>query len=186
MIRPATPADAPILSQLIILAMGDALAGRFANSNDPDITAELFTRFAGLTANQYSYENALLWEEDSTVCGTILAYDGGQLDALREPFLTYTRQQLGFSGTIENETQNGEFYIDCLGVFPQYQGKGIAKKLIKALFIRAAELGHQTVGLLVSKGNDKAQRLYTGLGFAVVGEQALLGGRHFHLQYQLP
>ncbi|RWY47993.1 GNAT family N-acetyltransferase [Mucilaginibacter gilvus] len=186
MIRPANPADAPAISQLILLAMGNALAGKFANSNDPEVVDELFTKFAGQPGNQYSYENALLWEEDSSVCGMILAYDGGQLDALRIPFLTYTRTQLGFTGTIEDETQSSEFYIDCLGVFPQYQGKGIAKKLIKALFIRAAELGHQTVGLLVSKGNDKAQKLYTGLGFEIVGEQALLGGIHYHLQFILP
>jgi ribosomal protein S18 acetylase RimI-like enzyme len=142
----------------------------------------LFTRFTGLSGNQYSYENVLLWDENDTVCGMIAAYDGAKLDELRTPFLTYTRQHLGFTGTPEDETQSGEFYIDCLSVFPQYQGKGIAKSLIKALFTRAAELGHQTVGLLVSKGNDKAKKLYTGLGFEIVGEQTLLGGRHYHLQ----
>ncbi|MBD1366745.1 GNAT family N-acetyltransferase [Mucilaginibacter sp. ZT4R22] len=186
MIRPATPADAPAIAQLILLAMGNALASKFANSDDPAVAEALFTRFAGLRGNQYSYENVLLWEENGDVCGMIAAYDGAKLDELRTPFLNYTRQQLRFTGTPEDETLSGEFYIDCLSVFPQYQGKGIAKSLIKALFARAAKLGHQTVGLLVSKGNDKAKKLYTGLGFEVVGEQALLGGRHYHLQYQLP
>jgi ribosomal protein S18 acetylase RimI-like enzyme len=185
MTRPATPADAPAISQLILLAMGNALAGKFANSDDPAVAEALFTRFAVLKSNQYSYENVLVWEENGAICGMIAAYDGAKLDELRTPFLTYTRNQLGFSGELEDETQAGEFYIDCLSVFPQYQGKGIAKSLIKALFERAAELGHQTVGLLVSKGNAKAKNLYTGLGFDVVGEQALLGGRHYHLQYQL-
>jgi ribosomal protein S18 acetylase RimI-like enzyme len=182
MIRPATPADAPAIARLILLAMGNALAGKFANSDDPAIADALFTRFAGQTGNQYSYENILLWEEDGAVCGMIAAYDGAKLDELRTPFLNYTRTQLGFNGTPEDETQSGEFYIDCLGVFPQYQGRGIAKNLIKALFTRAADMGHNTVGLLVSKGNAKAKKLYTGLGFEVVGEQALLGGRHYHLQ----
>jgi ribosomal protein S18 acetylase RimI-like enzyme len=185
MIRPATPTDAPAISQLILLAMGNALANKFANSDEPAVAETLFTRFAGLTDNQYSYENVLLWEENGAICGMIAAYDGAKLDELRKPFLLYTSTQLGFTGTPEDETQSGEFYIDCLSVFPQYQGKGIAKSLIKALFERATELGHRTVGLLVSKGNDKAKKLYTGLGFEVVGEQALLGGRHFHLQYQL-
>jgi ribosomal protein S18 acetylase RimI-like enzyme len=134
--------------------------------------------------NQYSYENVLLWEENGAICGMIAAYDGAKLDELRNPILNSIRgTQLGFTGTPEDETQSGEFYIDCLSVFPQYQGKGIAKSLIKALFETSyAELGHRTVGLLVSKGNDKAKKLYTGLGFEVVGEQALLGGRHYHLQ----
>ncbi|WP_158288303.1 GNAT family N-acetyltransferase [Mucilaginibacter psychrotolerans] len=185
MTRPATPTDAPIVAQLIILAMGQILAGKFANSNDPEVIHALFTRFAGLKGNQYSYENIILWEEDSAVCGMIIAYDGAELDTLRDPFLNYTRAELGFTGTLEDETQSGEYYIDCLAVLPQYQGKGIAKGLIKALFDTAAKLGHHTVGLLVSKGNDKAQKLYTGLGFQVVGEKGLLGGRHYHLQKQL-
>ncbi|MCQ6958556.1 GNAT family N-acetyltransferase [Mucilaginibacter aquariorum] len=182
MIRPARLTDAPAISQLIVLAMGN-LAGKFANSTDEAKILSLFERFVSQTGNQYSYENILVWDEQAEVCGMIIAYDGAELDKLRKPFLEYTRSQLGFTGQPEDETQSGEFYIDCLSVNPRHQGKGFAKKLIKALFDRAAELGHQTVGLLVSKGNDKAKKLYTGLGFGLKGEKELLGGFHYHLQY---
>ncbi|MDB5129111.1 N-acetyltransferase [Mucilaginibacter sp.] len=182
MIRPARLTDAPAISHLIVLAMGN-LAGKFANSTDEAKTLSLFERFVSETGNQYSYENILVWDEQAEVCGMIIAYDGAELDKLRKPFLDYTRSQLGFTGQPEDETQSGEFYIDCLSVSPQHQGKGIAKKLIKALFERAAKFGHQTVGLLVSKGNDKAKKLYTALGFEVKGEKELLGGFHYHLQY---
>ena len=183
MVRPATSADASAIASLIRLAMAD-LAAKFANNPDPAKAQELFEHFAATTGSQYSYQNVLVWDEAREVCGMILAYDGGQLDQLRQPFLAYTRSQLGFTGQPEDETQAGEYYIDCLAVSPAYQGKGIAKKLIRALFDRAAEQGHYTVGLLVSKGNDKAKKLYTDLGFEVKGEQSLLGGRHYHLQYQ--
>jgi ribosomal protein S18 acetylase RimI-like enzyme len=182
MIRPARLTDAVSLSQLIVLAMGN-LAGKFANSTDEAKILALFERFVTQTGNQYSYENILVWDDQDEVCGMVIAYDGAELDKLRKPFLDYTRSQLGFTGQPEDETQSGEFYIDCLSVSPQHQGKGIAKKLIKALFERAAERGHQTVGLLVSKGNDKAKNLYTGLGFELKGEKELLGGFHYHLQY---
>lgn len=185
MIRPALTSDAPAIAQLIILAMGNRWAGKFANSDDPAVITALFERFAALTANPYSYQNILVWNEGNNIAGMIIGYDGARLDELRSPFLDYSRAQLGFEGTPEDETQSGEFYIDCLAVFPQYQGKGIAKELIKALFKHAAYLGHSTVGLLVSKSNDKAKKLYTGLGFTVVGEKALLGGRHYHLQYSV-
>ena len=186
MIRPATPYDASPIAKLIILAMGDTLAGKFANSDDPTVFTALFERFAGLPANPYSYENILVWVNKDLVCGMIMAYDGGRLKELRLPFLNYTRSKLGFIGTPEDETQAGEFYIDCLAVFPQFQGGGIAKELINAASARAAELNHDVVGLLVSKDNDKAKKLYTKLGFKVVGEKALLGGKHYHLQYRLP
>jgi ribosomal protein S18 acetylase RimI-like enzyme len=184
MIRPARLTDAVAISQLIVLAMGN-LAGKFANSTDPIKILALFERFVTQTGNQYSYENILVWDDQDEVCGMIIAYDGAELDKLRKPFLEYTRSQLGFNGQPEDETQSGEFYIDCLSVSPQHQGKGIAKKLITALFERAAQFGHPTVGLLVSKGNDKAKKLYTGLGFELRGEKELLGGFHYHLQYQI-
>jgi ribosomal protein S18 acetylase RimI-like enzyme len=184
MIRPARLTDAVALSHLIVLAMGN-LAGKFANSTDPAKILGLFERFVSETGNQYSYENILVWDEQTEVCGMIIAYDGAELDKLRKPFLDYTRSQLGFTGQPEDETQSGEFYIDCLSVSPQHQGKGIAKKLIKALFERAATLNHQTVGLLVNKSNDKAKKLYTALGFEVKGEKELLGGFHYHLQYRV-
>jgi ribosomal protein S18 acetylase RimI-like enzyme len=181
MIRPAQPADAPAIARLIILAM-DKLAAKFANSEDEQKQRDLFERFAAQTGNQYSYSNILVWDEAGEVCGMIMAYDGAKLDELRKPFLQYTTTQLGFTGRPEDETQPGEYYIDCLAVSPIHQGKGIAKKLINALFKRAAKLNHQTVGLLVSKGNDKAKNLYIDLGFEVKGDKALLGGVHQHLQ----
>jgi ribosomal protein S18 acetylase RimI-like enzyme len=184
MIRPAQPTDARAIAHLIILAMGK-LAAKFANSSDEQKQLALFERFVALTGNQYSYTNILVWDEAHEVCGMIMAYDGAKLDELRSPFLQYTTTQLGFTGQPEDETQPGEYYIDCLAVNPGHQGKGIAKKLINALFDRAAELNHQTVGLLVSKGNDKAKKLYTDLGFEVKGDKALLGGVHEHLQYQI-
>ena len=184
MIRPAQPTDAPAIARLIILAMGK-LAAKFANSDDEQKQRDLFEHFVAVTGNQYSYNNILVWDEAGEVCGMIMAYDGAKLDELRKPFLQYTTTQLGFTGQPEDETLPGEYYIDYLAVNPGHQGKGIAKKLINALFNRTAQLNHQTVGLLVSKGNDKAKKIYIDLGFEVMGDKALLGGVHEHLQYQV-
>ena len=184
MIRPAQPADAAAIAPLLILAM-DQLAAKFANSKDEQTQLRLFERFIAQTGNQYSYNNILVWDEGGEVRGMIMAYDGGKLDELRRPFLQYTITYLGFTGKIEDETQPGEYYIDCLAVAREHQGKGIAKELLKALFEHADKLGHRTVGLLVSKGNDKAKKLYTALGFEVQGEKTLLGGIHEHLQLKV-
>ena len=86
---------------------------------------------------------------------------------------------------IEDETQAGEYYIDCLAVFPGYRGKGIAKKLIKALCDKAASANFNTVGLLVVKSNPKAKKLYLELGFTTVDERTFVGDVYDHLQYQI-
>lgn len=182
MIRQATATDAPHIAPLIILAM-DTLAAKFANSNAPQTIVNLFNMFAGQTGNQYSYENALVYEDETGICGMILAYDGARLNELREPFLQYTIAHLGFNGQPEDETQPGEYYIDCLAVKPEHQGRGIAKQLIAALIGKAAQGGHKTIGLLVS--NPLAEKLYTALGFKEMNKVTLLGGVHKHLQYRV-
>jgi ribosomal protein S18 acetylase RimI-like enzyme len=183
MIRQALPTDAPMISQLIVLAMGD-LATKFVNGK-PGEAAALFELFAGQAQNQYSYENALVWEDEAGVCGMITGYDGAHLEKLRTSFVQYIKATYGFEMAVEDETQAGEYYIDCLSVFPNQQGKGIGKKLIRALTEKAAGLRHFTTGLLVSKANPKAKAMYTTLGFKMVAEKDFMGDVYEHLQYNV-
>jgi ribosomal protein S18 acetylase RimI-like enzyme len=182
-IRPAQPTDAPALSQLIILAMG-SLATKFVNGKSNAEALALFMHFAGQPGNQYSYENALVYEDEAGICGIILAYDGGDLDKLRAPFLQHIQSTYGFTQPVEEETQSGEYYIDCLSVFPGHQGKGIARQLIFALIEHAAGKGHNITGLIVGKDNARAKSLYTNIGFKVVEEIVFVGDVYEHLQYR--
>lgn len=178
-ISPAAPYEAIQIAELIVLAMDD-LAAKFAGSSDPAVAIALFHRFVEYEGNQYSYKNVLVYKDETGICGMISAYDGGQLHALRKPFLDYLKLTSGFTLEPEDETQAGEYYIDCLSVFPNQQGKGIGKMLIKALLNKVAN--SMPVGLLVSKNNPKAEKLYTNLGFKVVGDKEFMGGSYFHMQ----
>jgi ribosomal protein S18 acetylase RimI-like enzyme len=115
----------------------------------------------------------------------ISAYNGVELEALRSDFLKYIASEYGFTQIPDHETQAGEYYIDCVSVFPRTQGKGIGKKLINALIKQAAGTGWDRVGLLVSKENPDAERLYSGLGFQTVNERKFMGGDYFHMQYAI-
>ena len=180
MIREALPGDAPELGKLIILAMDD-LAAKFVGSSDPNDAVPLFQKFAELPANQYSYENTLVYEDEEGVCGMINAYEGANLETLRKPFLDYLDKTYGFKHSPEDETQPGEYYLDCISVSPRKQGKGIGKELIKAMIGHAVSRGQHTLGLLVNKENLKAEKLYAGLGFKTVEEVDFMGGRYYHM-----
>jgi ribosomal protein S18 acetylase RimI-like enzyme len=182
MIRQALPSDAGLLSKLIVLAMG-SLAAKFVNTDQTADAVPLFELFASQTGNQYSYQNALVYEDANGICGMISGYDGAKLDELRTPFLQHIKTTYGFEQPLEDETQSGEYYIDCLSVFPGHQGKGIGKQLIKALITKAAaDKGYFITGLLVSKGNPGAKAIYTGLGFKTVDERLFVGEMYEHMQ----
>ena len=181
MIRQAQPEDAAAIARLIILAM-DSLATKFVGGSGPDEAIPLFEKFAALPANQYSYEHTLVYEDNEGIHGMISAYNGADLELLRAPFLTYIRREYGFDQDPEEETQAGEYYIDCVSVYPRKQGKGVGKELIKALLEHAARINHGIVGLLVSKENPKAEKLYEALGFQTVNEREFMGGSYLHMQ----
>jgi GNAT superfamily N-acetyltransferase len=55
-------------------------------------------------------------------------------------------------------------------VAPSHRGTGIARKLVEAVLEWADQIGAHRVGLWVTRGNDRAQRLYETCGFTVTGD----------------
>jgi ribosomal protein S18 acetylase RimI-like enzyme len=179
MIRSATPQDASEVAPLLVLAMGH-IAGIFAKSDRYEDAIPFFKGFFEKDDNQYSYLNTLVYEEDNVVLGSVTGYDGGRLAVLRQPVLDRLRAS-DPAFTPGDETESGEFYMDCLNVRADHQGKGIGKKLIQAFCENAVRLGFKRVGLIVDKENPDAKKLYERQGFHVAGEKDFLGHRYFHM-----
>lgn len=181
-IRKAIPTDYKQVAPLIVQAMED-LACAFANTNDPTKSYPLFEYFFQQTANQYSFENTLVFEENGKIAGSLIAYDGKYLPKYREPFLKYIAEHYNVRDlVIENETLKGELYIDTISVYPSHQGKGIGKKLLAAIQNKAQAEGHKKIGLLVDLKNPNAKKLYSALGYKSVGSKQLGDGFYEHLQ----
>jgi len=185
MIRAAKPSDAESVAPLIIQAMGD-LAKKFTNSDDLGIIIPVFEYFFRQQGNQYSFENTLVFQNESEVLGSINAYDGANLQELRKPFLAYLAKNYGLKDfNPEPETEAGEFYLDAISVNPIMQGKGIGKLLIQAGINWAAKLEHTKVGLLVEISNKGALKLYQNMGFQIQNEKPFIGGMYYHMVYEM-
>lgn len=179
-IRIASPADSSFIAPIMLQAMED-LAKKFVNSTNIADAIPLFERFIKQKNNIYSFENTLVCLKSGVIVGSITAYDGAQVEILRQPFLDYIQLHYKFDTTFEKETEAGEFYLDTVSVAPNQQGQGIGAMLIQAMAERAKTLGHQRIALLVDKTNPQAKRLYQRLGFKVLGEKRLLGENYEHL-----
>ena len=147
----------------------------------------LMTDLVCRTDSQYSYLNTLVaLNAQREVIGVCTSYDGACLHRLRVAFVQgcLARFNRDF-GNMDDETAAGELYVDSLAVDARYRGKGIAKTLLKATIEKAKQLQLPAVGLLVDKGNPKAERLYASVGFQYVDDNQWGGHAMRHLQHIL-
>ena len=145
---------------------------------------QLMTDLVCRADSQYSYLNTLVaLNAQRDVVGVCTSYDGAHLHQLRTAFVQgcLARFNRDF-GNMDDETAAGELYVDSLAVDAHYRGKGIAKDLLRATVQRARLLQLPAVGLLVDKGNPKAERLYTSVGFQYVDDNQWGGHAMRHLQ----
>lgn len=167
-IKNCTQEDAPFIGQTIMMALHEEY-----DLNEP--WSRIFTTLSQRDDSQYSYRNALkAVTDDGRIAGIIIAYDGGKLHSLREQFFHQFKEEFGFDITpVADETTEGEWYLDSLAVFPEFRGQSIAGRLLQAAIDRAPS--DLRPGLLCSKSNPDAARLYEKFGFHNVGERPFMG-----------
>lgn len=183
--RQAQPQEAPQVAELIMQAMNYECCQNFAGpEHTVDDFRRVMTRLVAQRGTQYSYENTIVAvAEDGTVAGCCVTYDGGELLRLREAFIREARENFGIDySQMDEETQAGELYIDSLAVSSEYRGQGIATELLRRAILRAKGLSLPAVGLLVDKGNPKAERLYQRVGFQYQNDASWGGHPMKHLQ----
>lgn len=186
-IETATPDMASHIASLIMEAMNPECCQNFAGPGHTLVDFHrMMTRLVEMEDSQYSYRNTLVALTSSGIlAGVCVAYDGGELRQLRRRFIEAAQEAFGldYSG-MADETEEGEFYVDSLAVSSNYRGKGIATELLRATIEKGIQRGIPTIGLLVDKGNPRAEELYSRVGFQYVNDSVWGGHPMKHLQYR--
>ena len=144
---------------------------------------ESITLIAANEETIYSYENTIVAEIDGKIVGAMCAYDGADYQRLKQPIVDVLGQDCGFAQL--KETEEGEFYLDSVGVLQEYRGRGIASRLINAQCERAASQGHKVAGLIVDVDKPQAEALYARLGFTYLDDKDFFGHTMKHMVRQL-
>ena len=178
-VREATREDAGVIAQVVAMAIGDHEALHDYCGED---YLSVLTEVATGDVTQYSWRYAYVAEMDGVAVGAIVGYDGAELAQLREGTFEVLRKRIGRVPSIADETEAGEYYLDSVGVLPEFRGAGVGRELITAFCERVFVKGYERVGLIVDCDNARAEKLYTSLGFRRVGERQFFGHKMWHLQ----
>ena len=178
-IRSACKNDAETIAQIVAMAIGDAeTMENYCGKNYMDVLTEI----AMTEDTQYSYRNALIAEVGNRIAGALVGYDGSMLYPLRNNTIAIIHKYNPSLTIKGDETQDGEYYIDSLGVFPEFRGMGAGRKLLMAAQERAAAEGHSRAGLIVDYNNPGAEKLYISSGFRRAGTKVFFSHQMWHLQ----
>lgn len=178
-VRSAVCDDAEIIAKAVEMAIGDEVALRHYCGDDYHAAlAEVACR----RDTQYSWQNALIAEVDGMVAGAVVGYDGAELRTLREGTFAVLSDYVRHSVSIVDETSAGEYYLDSVGVLPEFRGLGVGRALVSAFCDKAFAEGHKRVGLIVDYENLNAEKLYKSLGFERVGTRPFFSHQMWHLQ----
>ena len=189
-IRQARKEEAARIAQLFLLAWPVEEMAQ-ASGISPEMLLESVTGFAEREDTIYSYTKTFVAEAvglgsgvgAGLVVGAMCGYDGADYQALKQPIVDVLGEGSDFAQL--RETEAGEYYLDSVGVLPQWRGNGIAARLFKAHFERAASQGHKVAGLIVDVGKPQAEALYARLGFKHVGFKDFFGHEMKHMVREL-
>ena len=133
--------------------------------------------------SMYSWNKALIAEEDGTPIGCIISYRGDDYLPIRE--YTWSRLWKGVDPEVIRksaiEAYPGEYYLDSLSIEPEYRGHGLGKELMHAAMGHGATLGYKKFALLVAVEKPRLREYYASIGFKETGEVNFFGHRYYRM-----
>ncbi len=165
-LRPATKADIPDLSKLLLMATDGIVASLYDGVIPGLATHEIVERRLAREDTCDSYVNCWVAADRERIAGKLHAYpmDDVETDppdplvpegriAVLEPFEAPYRRAAG------------SYYINVIAVYPDYRRQGLGGRLLD--LAQAEARGFSQLSLAVFEENASAVRLYERAGFTV-------------------
>ena len=166
--RPATPADAAVLAELVNYAGEGMPLYLWEKMAGPGETAwGVGRKRAARDTGSFSYRNAVVIEHDGRCAGTLIGYAiaaepepiGGDMPPMFVPL-----QEL------ENMAPS-TWYVNVLAVVPEVRGHGLGSQLLQLADETRRVQGLRGMSVIVSDTNAGARRLYERHGYRVAGKR---------------
>lgn len=181
-IRKATPDDATFIALCTLEALGYNLLGRTDLTNDETKRVNALSNVCQRHDTLYSHVNAsIACDHDNNRVGCIIAYNGKDYHHTRNLTFSLLEDFIHFdTDTMEDETHEGEYYIDTLAVHPSFRRHSVGRSLLNNAILTAQDLSLIPV-LACDPDNDHAYKLYTSVGLHPNGTMYIFGHTYIRM-----
>jgi len=105
------------------------------------------------------------WTGGVSITAERMLEDMSRHDHLADFVVEYGDEIVGYGSLSAQAGQKDLAYVPLLNVRPDHHGRGLGRRLLRAVIDRAIELGYRQVDLGTWAGNTKAVPLYKKMGF---------------------
>jgi ribosomal protein S18 acetylase RimI-like enzyme len=171
LIRDAMASDADHLVRFVNMAADELSLHFWKKSAGPGVDPIAYGRErAARDTGNFSYRNAWLAEVDGQVAACLLGYP-----AALEPEPIEPGTPSIFVPLLELEgLAPGSWYLNVLGTYPQFRGKGCGSALLAHAEAVTQKAGRQTISLIAEDTHHDALRLYRAKGFTEVARRPVV------------
>ena len=170
--RPATPADAAAMCDLVDMA-GEGLAvyswSMLAKSGQSP--REVGLERARRDTGAFSWRNTTVLERDGQVAAVLIGYpladEPEATDYSGMPAIFVPLQQL-------EDLVPGTWYLNVLATYPAFRRQGMAGRLLELAETRMRETGKRGISLIVADSNLAARSLYASAGYEEVARRPMV------------
>ena len=167
-LRPATKADIPDLSKLLLMATDGIVASLYDSVIPGLATHEIVERRLAREDTCDSYANCWVAADRERIAGNLHAYP---LDDVTndppDPLVPEERTAVLEPFEALDEPAAGSYYINAVAVYPDYRRQGLGGRLLELARAQAEARGFSHLSLAVFEENASAVRLYERAGFTV-------------------
>lgn len=169
--RPATPADAAVLAELVNHAGEGLPLYLWDRMKELGETAwDVGLRRAAREEGAFSYRNAVMIEHDGKAAGALIGYG---ITEAPEPVPADIPPMFRPLQELENLAP-GTWYVNVLAVLPAFRNLGLGGRLLALAEEIGRAAGSRGMSIIVSDANAGARRLYERRGYRVVAERPMV------------
>lgn len=173
--RKATIDDAPFVALVMMEAVGMPLM------EEGRMPEEHIINICRRTDTLYTYKNAVIAMLGTTPIGALISYCGKGYHEIKMHTFGLVKEFISFDiDTMDDETREGEYYIDSAAVLPEYRGHGFGRKIIE-YGVKQASCTGLTPVLACDPDNTNAFSLYKSIGFVEDGHLFIFGENYLRM-----
>ncbi len=161
-IRPAQPADAPVLARLVNYA-GEGLPLYLWEkmATDGETAWDVGNRRAARDEGSFSYKNTTVIEQDRQLAGALIGYE---IPETPEPVPHDLPAMFVPLQELENLAP-ATWYVNVLAVLPAFRNCGLGARLLVRADEIGIQLGTRGMSVIVADNNGGARQLYERHGY---------------------